>query len=66
MTIEDELVRWLKLRIAEEEAAQQKAAAGHSMTAYNRKVGAIEALRAVRAFVDPLGGDSASDNSRGA
>lgn len=55
MTLEDELVRWLRAKIEDEEKAKQRAAAGHYMSTYDRKVGSLEALRSVFEFVDPLG-----------
>lgn len=53
---ETQLVRWLKGRVAEYEAAAQSAAAGHYLETYARKSGAADAYREVLAVVDPMGG----------
>lgn len=65
MTIEDDLLAWLRTRYAEEEQARNRAAAAHNMSTYNRKVGAIETLQAVRAFIDPMGSTSLDHDGGG-
>ena len=60
-TFETQFVRWLKLRLAESEAAAQRAAAAHNTDIYSRHDSAREVFAEVLNVVDPLGGKEATN-----